>query len=116
GVIYDYQARDFKAVKFQDIGSVSTTYGRAGAPTEFAEQYGSTVTNVASGWHRVRIEADGATVNFYLDGSQIATTTDASPLTNGRAALQYRAGGSTTAPGSADESAGVFDNLKAGPF
>lgn len=112
-LVYDYHGRDVYAIQTRGTGTSGDALNVAGgAGVFYAVLYGTSL-DIAEGWHTFRIEADGATVNFLVDGVQIGTTsTDGATVTNGRPALSYREGGVV----SASERAGTFDNLKAGPF
>ena len=108
---YDYQLREIRCVKSLDGISSAASTGRGGAGVAFDVQYGTTVSSVTAGWHTFRIEANDAHIIYSLDGAVIADVVDATPIGSGRAVLAFREGGVA----SADEAAGVFDNLKLGP-
>lgn len=108
---YDYQLREIRCVKALDGISSAAAGGRGGAGVAYDVQYGTTISSVAAGWHTFRIEANNSNVTYFLDGAQIATVADATPIANGRAALAFR----ETSVAATDEACGVFDNLKLGP-
>ena len=112
-LVYDHITRTVRAAKAlaSTVAASSTVVSTNSATngTQFDTIYATTAVQTA-GWHTFRIEADGAIVNFYLDGTQLATVTDPTPIANGRVALGLRERAVT------DEFPAIFDNLSAGPY
>lgn len=101
-IVYDYKTSIARAVVFADNNAAVT----GAAPVAV----GTPTSALSEAWHRFRVQAVGTTITYSVDGTTIASITDAT-VTAGRGAIGYREG----SVASADERAGTFDNLKAGP-
>jgi hypothetical protein len=116
-LLYESSVKKFFAVKFlpQSSGNDTRSTSLDGAnPHPTVVKYGELVLPSGSGWYTLRIEAVGASVKFFVNGNQIASTVDGS-YPAGAAVLHYRANGSFDG-NAATDTQGVFDNLKAGPL
>ena len=71
----------------------------------------TTQTIAASGWHTLRMEAQGSTIRYYLDGALLATVTDTT-FHSGQCGIGYSQHFSTNPAARG----AYFDNFSAGPL
>lgn len=110
-LVYDVHRKTISARKWTTGNSVANIFNRVAST--FTE-YG-TVAVPTSDWYTLKIVANGSTITYFVNGTQIAQETDTT-FTNGRPGMYYREGG-TTATGvvSEQELQGIFDRLRSGP-
>lgn len=111
-LVYDVHRKTISARKWTTGNTVANIYNRvAGTYTEYG-----TLAVPESDWYTLKIVANGSTITYFVNGTQIAEETDAT-FANGRPGLYYREGGSTATgvepPGM--ELQGIFDRLRSGP-
>ncbi len=109
-LVYDVHRAIISARKWTNGNTVANIFNRvASTYTEYG-----TLSVPTSAWYTLKIVADGDQITFFVNGTQIATTTDTT-YANGRPGLYYREGGTGAGQASELELQGIFDHLRAGP-